>query len=112
MESESNTINLQRFEQNQLVSLEPSFAGGSPPRASLTLEIRQPAGHAPGWTWPPSPAVGGEKPARASQGAEPIFVHGEEIKEFGQLFPAECQEHLRSYKIHCCPLCAKQCGEA
>lgn len=43
------------------------------------------------------PSVKGEKPACASQGAEPGFAHGKEIEEFGQLFPAERQEHLRTH---------------
>lgn len=49
------------------------------------------------------PTVRGEKPECASQGAGPGFAHGKEIKEFGQLLPAERQENLRTHIAVSCP---------
>lgn len=74
-----------------------------PARLSSTLELRKPVRRSAGLNWPGSPAVRGEKPARASQGSEPGFAHRKEIKEFGRLFPAECQQHLRTFVAVLCP---------
>jgi len=70
---------------------------------SSTLELRKRARRSAGLSWLGSPAVRGEKPVCASQGPESVFAHRKEIKEFGQLFPAECQENLRTYVAVLCP---------
>lgn len=72
-----------------------------PARLSSTLELRKRARRSAGLNWLGSP-VRGEKPVCASQGSEPVVAHRKEIKEFVRLFPAECQEHLRTYTAVLC----------
>lgn len=68
-----------------------------PARLPSTLQLGKRARSTAGWNWLGSPAVRGEKPVSASQQSEPVFPHRKEIKEFGRLFPADCQDHLRTY---------------
>lgn len=73
-----------------------------PARLPSTLQLRKRARSSAGWNWLGSPTVRGGKPVCASQQSEPVFPHRKEIKEFGQLSPADCQDHLRTYTAVFC----------
>lgn len=73
-----------------------------PARLPSTLQLGKRARSSAGWNWLGSPTVRGGKPVCASQQSEPVFPHRKEIKEFGQLSPADCQDHLRTYTAVFC----------
>lgn len=80
-----------------LSSTESHSLKALPARLPSAPQLGTRARSSAGWNWLGSPTVRGEKPGCASQQSEPVFPHRKEIKEFGQLFPEDCQHHLRTY---------------